>query len=88
MLDFTYDYNFKICITAMNIVLNLIVHFPDQTKAKIKKIEDIMVEKICDLKMAVRQIAAKILRKILDSSTKDSAKKLLNKLSNCSVVGK
>lgn len=38
MLDFTYDYNFKICITAMNIVLNLIVHFPEQTKAKIKKI--------------------------------------------------
>lgn len=47
-----------------------------------------MVEKICDLKMAVRQIAAKILRKILDSSIKDSAKKLLTKLSNCSVVGK
>jgi hypothetical protein len=47
-----------------------------------------MVEKICDLKMAVRQIAAKTLRKIFDIDSKDSPKKLLNKLSNCSVVGK
>lgn len=47
-----------------------------------------MVEKICDLKMAVRQIATKVLRKILDSGSKDSAKKLLSKLSTCSVVGK
>lgn len=47
-----------------------------------------MVEKICDLKMAVRQIAAKVLRKIFDSGNKESPRKLLNKLSNCSVVGK
>ena len=47
-----------------------------------------MVEKMCDLKMAVRQIAVKILRKIFDNDDKDSPKKLLNKLSTCSVVGK
>ncbi len=88
MLDYTYDYNFKICITAMNIILTLMSHFPAEVSVKIKKIDDVMVEKICDLKMAVRQIASKILRKILDSGGKDSSKKLLSKLSNCSVVGK
>lgn len=38
--------------------------------------------------MAVRQIANKVLRKIFDNGNKQSAKKLLNKLSTCSVVGK
>jgi hypothetical protein len=47
-----------------------------------------MVEKICDLKMAVRQIASKILRNVLATPGKDSAKKLLTKLSTCSVIGK
>ena len=47
-----------------------------------------MIDKICDLKMAVRQIAAKILKKIYSNTTKDSAKKILSKLNNCSVVGK
>ena len=47
-----------------------------------------MIEKICDLKMAVRQIAAKVLKKIFDNESKDSVRRLLNKLSNCSVVGK
>ncbi len=47
-----------------------------------------MVEKICDLKMAVRQIAVKVLKKIMDSDSKESVKKILAKLTNCSVVGK
>jgi hypothetical protein len=47
-----------------------------------------MMDKICDLKMAVRQIAAKILKRIYTNSSKDSAKKLLAKLASCSVVGK
>lgn len=72
----------------MNIILMLMVQYPNEVKKKLKKIEDVMVEKICDLKMAVRQIAAKTLRKIFDIDSKDSPKKLLNKLSNCSVVGK
>lgn len=38
--------------------------------------------------MAVRQIAAKTLRKIFDNGNKQSPKKLLNKLATCSVVGK
>lgn len=88
MLDLTYDYNFKICITAMNITLTLMVQYPKEIKPKIKKIEDVMIEKICDLKMAVRQIAGKVLKKIFDNESKDSVRKLLNKLSNCSVVGK
>lgn len=46
-----------------------------------------MTDKICDLKMAVRQIATKILKKCYQNN-KDSAKKLLGKLSNCSVVGR
>lgn len=47
-----------------------------------------MIEKICDLKMAVRQIAAKILKKIYSNATKDSAKKIFAKLATCSVIGK
>jgi hypothetical protein len=47
-----------------------------------------MLDKICDLKMAVRQIAAKILKRIYTNSSKDSAKKLLSKLATCSIVGK
>lgn len=38
--------------------------------------------------MAVRQIATKILKKIFNNQNKDSAKKILNKLGNCSVIGK
>ena len=64
------------------------VDYPVEVKTKLKKIEDVMVEKICDLKMAVRQIASKVLRKIFDNGSKDSVKKMLAKLSNCSVVGK
>lgn len=88
MLDYTYDYNFKICITAMNIILMLMGQYPRELSPKLRKIEDVMVEKICDLKMAVRQIAAKTLRRIFDNGSKDSPKKLLNKLASCSVVGK
>jgi hypothetical protein len=88
MLDLTYDYNFKICITAMNILYTLIANYPQDCTPKAKKIEDIMIEKICDLKMAVRQIASKILRKIYSNSNKDSAKKIMGKLGSCSVIGK
>lgn len=88
MLDYTYDYNFKICITAMNIVLTLIMRYPKEVRGRVKKIEDVMVEKVCDLKMAVRQIAAKILKKIFSNESRDSAKKVLGKLASCSVVGK
>jgi hypothetical protein len=38
--------------------------------------------------MAVRQIGNKILKKIYSNANKDSAKKILAKLSTCSVVGK
>jgi hypothetical protein len=42
-LDLTYDYNFKICITAMNILLTLVVKYPQEAAAKLRKIEDIMI---------------------------------------------
>jgi IS1 family transposase len=38
--------------------------------------------------MAVRQIAGKVLKKVFSNHDKNSAKKLLTKLSTCSVVGK
>ena len=43
MLDYTYDYNFKICITAMNIVLMLLMKYPQEVRPRVKKIEDVMV---------------------------------------------
>lgn len=88
MLDYTYDYNFKICITAMNIVYTLVMRCPVQIKQRTRRIEEVMIEKVCDLKMAVRQIATKILKKIFNNENKESLKKILNKMSNCSVVGK
>ena len=88
MLDFTYDYNFKICITAMSIIQVLSQKYYAEITPKVKKVEEIMIEKICDLKMAVRQIASKILRKIYSSVPKESPKKILSKLSSCSVIGK
>lgn len=67
MLDYTYDYNFKICITAMNIVYTLVMRCPVQVKERARRIEEVMIEKVCDLKMAVRQIATKILKKIFNN---------------------
>jgi hypothetical protein len=64
VLDLTYDYNFKTCITAMNIVWTMVAKFYNAISPKKDKTEDVIIEKICDLKMAVRQIAAKILKKI------------------------
>lgn len=72
----------------MNILLTLVSNYASSCSNKLRKIEDIMMDKICDLKMAVRQIAAKILKRIYTNSSKDSAKKLLAKLASCSVVGK
>jgi hypothetical protein len=90
VLDLTYDYNFKTCITAMNIVWTMVAKFYNAVSLKKDKTEDVIIEKICDLKMAVRQIAAKILKKIYEStpSTKLLNRKVLTKLTNCSVVGK
>ena len=72
----------------MNILLTLVCNYASSCSSKLRKIEDIMMDKICDLKMAVRHIAAKILKRIYTNSSKDSAKKLLAKLASCSVVGK
>ena len=52
ILDLSYDYNFKTCITAMNIVWTLVSKYPNSIYPKREKTEDIIIEKICDLKMA------------------------------------
>lgn len=88
MLDCTYDCNYKISITAMNIILTLITNYSAVCDKKARKIEDIMIDKICDIKLAVRQIANKILRKIFSNASKDSARRIFTKLANCSVFGK
>lgn len=88
MLDLAYDYNFKISITSMNIIYCLLADYSIQVQDKVRKIEDIMIDKICDLKMAIRQIASKTLKKIFNNSSKESLKKILQKMGNCSVVGK
>jgi hypothetical protein len=73
----------------MNIIYSVISRFSNCVVNKRDRVEDVIIEKICDLKMAVRQIAAKILKKIYENgSNKYFNKKILNKLSNCSVVGK
>ncbi len=73
----------------MNIISTLVTKFPNTLYHKKDKTEDVIIEKICDLKMAVRQIAAKVLKKLNDvGSNKSLNKKLLAKLSGCSIVGK
>ena len=48
-----------------------------------------MIEKVCDIKMAVRQIACKILRKIFyGNRSKSFLRTMLGKMSTCSMIGK
>ena len=72
----------------MNGLLNLVVLYPGKIVSRHRQIEDVVIDKVCDLKMAVRQLANKILRKIYPNHSKDFLKRLLNKLNHCSVVGK
>lgn len=72
----------------MNGLLNLVTLYPSKIGSRHRQIEDVVIDKVCDLKMAVRQLANKILRKIYPNHSKDFLKRLLNKLSHCSVVGK
>ena len=64
VLDLTYDYNFKTCHTAMNILLTLVSHYSEAVADELPSIQSVTLDKICDLKMAVRQVANKILRKL------------------------
>lgn len=88
VLDLTYDYNFKTCITSMNVLLTIVSLYPNRITSRHRQIEDVVIDKICDLKMAVRQLANKILRKLYPNHSKDFIKRVLTKLNNCSVVGK
>lgn len=51
----------------MNVLLVLVNDYAElasSNSAKQKKLEEVVIDKICDIKMAVRQIASRILRKI------------------------
>lgn len=72
----------------MNVLLTIVSLYPTKITPRHRQIEDVVIDKICDLKMAVRQLASKILRKLYPNHSKDFMKRVLNKLNNCSVVGK
>lgn len=72
----------------MNVLLTIVTLYPHKISNKHKQIEDVVIDKICDLKMAVRQLANKILRNLFPNHSKDFMKRVLSKLSSCSVVGK
>ena len=73
----------------MNIIYTMVAKYTGIVFQKKDKLEDVVIEKICDLKMAVRQIANKVLKKLYEATpNKYFNKKILIKLSNCSVVGK
>lgn len=73
----------------MNIIWTLVSKFTNTLFEKRDKTEDVIIEKVCDLKMAVRQIAGKILKRLYEQThTKSLTKKILTKLSCCSIVGK
>ena len=72
----------------MNVLLTLTNLYPNKLTSRHKQIEDVVIDKICDLKMAVRQVASKILRNLYINQSKDFLKRILLKLKNCSVVGK
>lgn len=72
----------------MNVLLTIVTLYPSKIAARHRQIEDVVIDKICDLKMAVRQLANKILRKLYPNHSKDFIKRILNKLNNCSIVGK
>ena len=78
----------------MNVLLILVNDYPELNSGnstKQKKLEEVVIDKICDIKMAVRQIASRILRKIFAEKKNNSKfflKFLLNKLNTCSVIGK
>lgn len=72
----------------MNVLLTLTALYPHKLASRHRQVEDVVIDKICDLKMAVRQLANKILRNLYLNQSKDFMKRILNKLNNCSVVGK
>lgn len=72
----------------MNVLLTIVTLYPSKISSKHRQIEDVVIDKICDLKMAVRQLANKILRNLYPNQSKDFMKRILTKLNNCSIVGK
>lgn len=72
----------------MNVLLTMTTLYPAKLTSRHRQIEDVVIDKICDLKMAVRQLASKILRNLYPNQSKDFMKRILTKLNNCSVVGK
>jgi hypothetical protein len=72
----------------MNVLFTMVTLYPTKIINKQKHIEDALIDKICDLKMAVRQLANKVLRVLYPTRSKDFLKRILLKLNNCSILGK
>ena len=60
VMDLTSDLNFKTCITSLNAIYYIALECFDSARPFLRSIEEIVVEKICDSKLAIRQVAAKI----------------------------
>lgn len=43
ILDLTYDYNFKTCMTAMNVVSTIVIKYPNCAFAKRERLEDVII---------------------------------------------
>jgi hypothetical protein len=72
----------------MSTLLTIVTLYPSQLITKQEQIEDVLIDKICDLKIIIRQIADKILRALQPTHSKSFLKRILTKLNNCSIIGK
>jgi tRNA U54 and U55 pseudouridine synthase Pus10 len=50
VLDMVYHYNFNICLMATQILYNIVSKFPERTANKYNQIEDVIIDKMSDLK--------------------------------------
>jgi hypothetical protein len=55
---------------------------------KYRQIEDVIIDKISDLKYEMRYVIQQMLKIIHRSHTRDFYQKMLIKLNNCSIIGK
>lgn len=89
VMELTSDLNFKTCITSLNAIHYLVTECFESTRPFLRNIEEILVEKTCDSKLAIRQAAAKTAKELVCSGKSTSLlKMLLLKLVNCSLLGK
>ena len=89
VMDLTSDLNFKTCITSLNAIFYIVLECFDSARPFLRNIEEIMIEKICDSKLAIRQVAAKIVKELVcTNKSKTVLRAMMQKLMNCSLLGK